>query len=345
MFFTSRLLPLSTLVSFSKARNNLTTTACHAINMLPDYPIGLGTYQITPDQVPIAISSAVRLGYRRLDCAPVYFNEDKIGDALQEEFKKGLDRKDLYIVSKLASPFHRQEHVKIGLQKTLSDLRLDYLDLFLIHWPTAFHYVDIANMNQRGYPDEEIDESDGGKRIDPTVSVHETWGAMEEMVDQGLVRSIGVSNFPVSLLHELMTRSRIPPAVNQVELHPYLQQTNLLDYCQKRGVHLQAYSPLGTPGAKEADEPSILTDPVLGKIAEKHNVTVAQVCIAWALQRGTSVVAKSASPVRQEENLKAAKEPLTLTPDEMMEIALLDRGYRFFRPEEWWGSMGMAVFD
>lgn len=307
--------------------------------------VGLGTYEITPKQVPTAISSAIQLGYLRFDCSPVYFNEDKIGDALQAEFQKGqVDRKDIFVVSKLASPFHRHEHVKIGLQKTLSDLRLDYLDLFLIHWPQAFYYVEV-DLNQRGYPDEEIDESDGGKRIDPSVSIHETWKAMEELVDAGLVRSIGVSNFPVSLLHELMTKSRIPPAVNQVELHPYLQQTKLLEYCQKRNVHLQAYAPLGTPGYKEADEPSILTDPVLEKIARKHGVTVAQVCIAWAIQRGTSVVAKSATPQRQEENLKVANNVLTLSPEEMSEIATLDRGYRFFRPEEWWGSMGMAVFD
>ncbi|CAJ1965271.1 unnamed protein product [Cylindrotheca closterium] len=315
--------------------------------MLKDYPIGLGTYQISPDHVPAAISSAIKLGYRRIDCAPVYFNEDKIGDILQQELEKDdLERKDLFVVSKLASPFHRKEHVKIGLQKTLYDLRLDYLDLLLIHWPTAFTFVPIK-VNQRGYPDEEIDESDGGKRIDPTVSIHETWKAMEDLVEEGRVRSIGVSNFPVSLLHELMTQCKIPPAVNQVELHPYLQQPKLLEYCTKRGIHLQAYSPLGTPGYKEDGEPDVMKDPVLVEIAKKHEIKVAQVCLVWALQRGTSVVAKSASPQRQEENLAMAiRDPkIVLTEEEMDQISALDRGYRFFRPEDWWGSMGMAVFD
>lgn len=250
----------------------------------------------------------------------------------------------MFVVSKLAGPFHRREHVKIGLQKTLHDLRLDYLDLFLIHWPQAFSYVPI-DLSQRGYPDEEIDESDGGKRIDPTVSIHETWKAMEELVEEGLVRAIGVSNFPVSLLHELMTSCKIPPAVNQVELHPYLQQSRLLDYCSSRGVHLQAYSPLGTPGYKEDGEPKVLDDPVLLEIAKKHDITVAQLCLVWALQRGTSVVAKSVSPQRQEENLQTISEKIVLGDDEMKQIAELDRGYRFFRPEDWWGHMGMAVFD
>ena len=351
MLLASRWLSFSTLVSLSSARRNFTSAACqaHPVDMMliKDFPIGLGTLGISPDQVPSSISSAIKQGYRRIDCAPVYFNEDKIGDILQQELAKSdLERKDLFVVSKLASPFHRREHVKIGLQKTLQDLRLDYLDLFLIHWPQAFHPVPV-DVNQRGYPDEEIDESDGGKRIDPTVSIHETWEAMEDLVEEGLVRSIGVSNFPVSLLHELMTRSKIRPAVNQVELHPYLQQPKLLDYCTKRGIHLQAYSPLGTPGYKEDGEPDVLKDPVLVEIAKKYEITVAQLCLVWALQRGTSVVAKSVAPQRQEENLAmATRDPkIVLTDEEMQQISALDRGYRFFRPEDWWGSMGMAVFD
>jgi alcohol dehydrogenase (NADP+) len=348
MFFPSRLLPTAFLTTaLSSARRNQTnsTTCLLASQMSERFPIGLGTYEISPDKIGGAIQNAIHTGYRRIDCAPVYFNEDKIGDALASELSEGsVARKDLYIVSKLACPFHRKDHVKIALQKTLNDLRLDYLDLFLIHWPQAFHYVDIDPTN-RGWENEDIDEGDGGNKIDPSVSVHETWKAMEALVDEGLVKSIGVSNFPVSLLHELMTQCRIPPAVNQVESHPYLQQTKLLDYCNKRGVHFQAYSPLGTPGFKEPKEPTILEDPVLKKIAATHNVSVAVVCLTWAIQRGTSVVVKSASPERQRENWQAHGSPVELSASEMEEIASLDRGYRFFRPEDWWGSMGMAVFD
>ncbi len=350
MYFAPRFLSTAFLTTtFGIAKRNFTipSTNCQAVGAIMEekHPVGLGTYCIKPDQVASAIHSALGAGYRRFDCAPVYFNEDKIGDVLAKEMEDGVVlRDDLFIVSKLASPFHKREHVKLGLRKTLADLRLEYLDLFLIHWPQAFYYVDI-DLTKRGYENEAIDDSDGGKLIDPSVSVHETWEAMEELVEEGLVKSIGVSNFPVSLLHELMTRSRIPPAVNQVEAHPYLQQTRLLQYCKARGVHFQAYAPLGTPGYKEEGEPRLLDDPVLQKIADKHNISVAMICIAWAVQRGTSIVAKSDNAERQAENIQLLKTPVTLTDSEMREISQLDRGYRFFRPEDWWGSMAMAVFD
>ena len=256
-----------------------------------------------------------------------------------------MQRDDLFVVSKLASPFHRQEHVKLALQKTLNNLRLDYLDLYLIHWPVAFDYVPI-NPHERGFPDEEIDESDDGNRIDTTVSIHETWLAMEALVEEGLVKYIGVSNFPVSLLHELLTQSRIPPAVNQCEGHPYLPQTKLLSYCQARGVHYQAYSPLGTPGYKEAQEPTLLEDPVLTQVAQTHNCTVAQIALAWAVQRGTSVVAKASSIQHLKTNLESTNANIKLSNDEMEQISKLGiRNFRYFRPEDWWGDMAMAVFD
>ena len=288
-------------------------------------------------------AAVVDAGYRRVDCAPVYFNEDAVGDALARVIDgEKVRREDLYVVSKLASPFHRKQHVEMALRKTLTDLRLDYLDLYLIHWPVAFHYVDI-DPEKRGWDNEDIDDSGDGDKIDPTVSVHETWEAMEALVDKGLVRHIGVSNFPVSLLHELMSRARIPPAVNQCEAHPYLQQKKLLESCNARGVHFQAYSPLGTAGYKEKDEPTVLRDPVLMEIASKHGVSVAQICLAWAIHRGTSVVAKSVHPERIRENTEA--QDLRLSDDDMERIGTLDRNYRFFRPEDWWGSMSMAVFD
>ena len=321
---------------------------------------------IDPNNVSAAITSAFRLGYRRIDCAPVYFNEDNIGDALSEVLgtspmvEAGNDctegaifRQDLFVVSKLASPFHRKEHVKIGLRKTLNDLRLDYLDLYLVHWPQAFNFVDI-DPEVRGYDGEAqyIDDSNDGANIDPNVSIHETWTAMEELVEEGLIKNIGVSNFPVSLLHELMAGNhKISPVVNQVEMHPYLQQSRLLAYCQKRKVHVQAYSPLGSSGYKGVNEPTLLEDPVLQRIAAKHQITVAQLCLVWALQRGTTVVVKSASPERQKENLEpfsssdSDKVAITLSKEELSEIEGLERGHRFFRPEEWWGSMAMAVFD
>ena len=296
--------------------------------------------------------------YFQIDCAPVYFNEDAVGDGLHSALvdDKIVDRQDLFVVSKLASPFHRKQHVKLALIKTLKNLRLDYLDLYLIHWPVAFSFVDIGDpeTEPRGFPNEDIDESEDGKRIDTSVSIHETWAAMEELVEEGLVKYIGVSNFPVALLHELLTKCRIPPAVNQCEGHPYLPQSKLLLYCQTRGVHYQAYSPLGTPGYKEEGEPTLLEDPVLQAITAKHSssknnatsaITTAQVALAWAVQRGTSVVAKSSSLQHLQSNLQAPG-LVRLSEEEMDQITALGaRNHRYFRPEEWWGDMAMAVFD
>jgi len=211
-----------------------------------------------------------------------------------------------------------------------------------VHWPVAFQPVPI-DPTQRGWENEDIDDGDDGRNIDDTVSIHETWRGMEAVLEKGLVKNIGVANFPVMLLHELLSQAKIPPLINQCEAHPYLQNTKLVQYCNARGVQFQAYSPLGTPGYKESDEPNILEDPVLQKIAAQHNVSPSQICLAWALQRGTSVVCKSSSPGHQRSNLDA--QHITLSEDDMKQIGQLDRGYRFFRPEEWWGERALAVFD
>ena len=173
---------------------------------------------------------------------------------------------------------------------------------------------------------------------------------MESLVDKGLVKHIGVANFPVMLLHDMLSYSRIPPAVNQVEIHPYNQQPKLLEYCNSRNITVQAYSPLGTPGFKESDEPHILSDPVLNEMARSKGITVAQLCLQWSLQRGCSVIAKSSNIQHLEENLlvnhknEFVSGAVQLSSDEMDKIAALDRGYRFFRPEEWWPENPVPVF-
>lgn len=173
---------------------------------------------------------------------------------------------------------------------------------------------------------------------------------MEALVDKGLVKHIGVANFPVILLHQLLSYSRIPPAVNQVEIHPYNQQEKLLAYCKSRNVTVQAYSPLGTPGYREGGEPDVLSDPVLNDIANARGTSVARLCLQWSLQRGCRVVAKSSDKGHMEENLLGidddgvATHGAPLSSEEMKRISSLDRGYRFFRPEDWWKEMPVAVF-
>lgn len=342
----------SRLPLWSHRKTMATTTAL----TLP--PIGLGTFGISAAQAGQAIRSAIEAGYRNFDCAPVYFNEKEIGDAMDKEIASGaVRREDLWITSKLASPFHRKEHVEPALRKTLNDLKVKYLDLYLMHWPVAFKYVPLDPTVRGWYNDDgsinyDIDDSNGGANIDPKVSVKETWSAMEDLVESGLVRNIGVSNFPAALLHELMAGGdcRINPMVNQVELHPYLQQKGLVDYCRSRGVQVQAYSPLGTPQYREEElkglgDPSLMDDPTLVKMAREKGVSVAQLCLAWALQRGTVLNAKSASAQHQKENIAVLNDVvIKLSDEEMGRIAGLDRGHRFFRPEDWWGAIG-AVFD
>jgi len=198
---------------------------------------------------------------------------------------------------------------------------------------------------------EDIDESDGGARIDPNVSIRETWTAMEKLVDNGLVKYIGVANFPVMLLHDLLSYARIKPVVNQVEIHPYNQQHNLVSYCKSRNVNIQAYSPLGMPSYKETGEPDVLSDPLLREIADAHGITVAQLCLQWSLQRGLHVIVKSSKKKHLEENLIVGHKnefdsnSIQLTPEEMKRIASLDRNLRFTRPEDWWNDPIMPVFN
>jgi diketogulonate reductase-like aldo/keto reductase len=218
----------------------------------------------------------------------------------------------------------------------------------LVHWPVSFFPVAI-DPSKRGWENEDIDDSNNGLNIDETVSIHDVWNGMEHVLRLGIVRAIGVSNMPLMLLHELLSRTSTPPSVIQIELHPYLQQTALLKYCRRRKIHVQAYSPLGTPRYKEAHEPHVLNDPTLQRIANSHSISTAQLCILWALQRGTSIVTKSLKEEHLIDNIQlisAEGTPMITLPDEDMDdIAKLDRGYRFFRPQDWWGEKSMAVFD
>eukprot|EP00956_Cyclotella_meneghiniana_P004654 scaffold5736_cov123-Cyclotella_meneghiniana.AAC.3 len=304
--------------------------------------VGLGTLGVSPSEAKPVINEALSMGYRLFDCAPVYFNEKELGDAFHESIT-GVPRTDVFITSKLASPFHRDEHVEPALRKTLSDWQWYNIDKY------QSSLLGFQVLTCRGI--EDIDESDGGARIDPNVSIRETWTAMEKLVDNGLVKYIGVANFPVMLLHDLLSYARIKPVVNQVEIHPYNQQHNLVSYCKSRNVNIQAYSPLGMPSYKETGEPDVLSDPLLREIADAHGITVAQLCLQWSLQRGLHVIVKSSKKKHLEENLIVGHKnefdsnSIQLTPEEMKRIASLDRNLRFTRPEDWWNDPIMPVFN
>jgi alcohol dehydrogenase (NADP+) len=287
-------------------------------NKIPQ--LGLGTWKSEKGQVAAAVKYALKIGYRHIDCAPVYANEKEVGLALGESFAEGIiKREDIFITSKLWNNQHGRADVVPALKQTLQDLQLDYLDLFLIHWPVAFKKeVSWATKGEEFIPLSEL----------PLI---ETWSGMEQAVDQGLVKSIGVSNFSQVKLENLRVNGTIQPSVNQVECHPYLQQEELLAYCQRNGMGLTAYSPLGsgdrTSSLKQENEPLLFENSVLQQIAQKHQATPAQILIKWAIERGTVVIPKSVSPQRIKENFEALQ--ISLDAEDLQQIKALNQNYRY----------------
>ncbi len=282
--------------------------------------LGLGTWKSAPGAVYSAVKEALAVGYRHVDCAPIYQNEKEIGKALAESFGSGvLKRQDLWLTSKLWNSDHAPADVRPALERTLNDLQVEYLDLLLIHWPVLFKPgVLFAQRGEEYLPLE-------------SIPLSETWKAMEECVASGLTRHIGVCNLSRTKLESLYTGATIKPVMNQVELHPFLQQRELLAYCKSNAILMTAYSPLGSgdraAGMKKKDEPSLLENPVIVRVAAKHQVSPAQVLLAWGLARETVVIPKSVHPGRLRQNLAAAD--IRLDPEDMKAIAALDSGYRF----------------
>ncbi|NHE58126.1 aldo/keto reductase [Cyclobacterium plantarum] len=287
--------------------------------------LGLGTWRSKPNEVYEAVLHAIKTGYRHIDCAHVYKNEKEIGDALNRAISEGwVKREELWITSKLWNDSHLKADVLPAMETTLKNLQLDYLDLYLVHWPVAI---------KKGV---DFPSGPGDFLTYQEAPLSETWMAMETLWDKKLARHIGLSNFNTLKLDEIRKDARVQPEVNQVELHPYLPQEKLKAYCDKHAIWLTGYGPLGAAyrvANDEVDHPILLEDGDLKKVAQKHQATVAQVVLAWGMQRGTSVVPKSTNPQRITENFGALQ--ISLDEADMEVIQNLKGPFRYTPGPAW----------
>ncbi|CEP12468.1 hypothetical protein [Parasitella parasitica] len=289
--------------------------------------VGLGTWQSGEenDTVYRAVKTAIADGYRHIDTAMMYGNEAEVGRGIRDGLKESnLKREDIFVTTKLATIHARPSLVPRAFQDSLDKLDIGYIDLYMMHWPVAMNPATGQLVPLRPDGTRDIDEELKGKFED-------TWAAMEKLLDTGKVKNIGVANFSVPNLERLLKTAKVVPAVNQVELHPYLPQTKLLEYCASKGIHNSAYSPLGST------QSTLFQDKTLAEIAKAHGKSIAQILISWGVTR-TSVLPKSVNPERIAANI----DTVNLTEDEIQRINDISKSttQRFVRP-----NWGIPVFD
>lgn len=258
---------------------------------------GLGTWKSKPGEVEAAVKAAIDCGYRHIDCALVYGNEDEVGAAITAKIAEGVvARKDLFITSKVWSTFHSKAKVLECVKRTLASLRIEFVDLLLVHWPMG---LDESNDKEL-FP-----KSEDGKFLYSDVDYMETWEGMENIYELGLAKAIGLSNFNSKQIERVLAKAKVPPMMHQFEIHPYFNNEKLIRFCHSRGIPVTGYSPLGSPDRPWAkpDDPVLLEDPQVLKMAAKYGKTSAQVLIRFAIQRGIVVIPKSVTASRIASNM------------------------------------------
>lgn len=284
--------------------------------------VGFGTWQAAPKEVETAVVIALKTGYRHIDCAAIYRNEAEVGAGIK---KSGIDRSEIFLTTKLWNTNQSSYELALkGLNKSLTDLGVDYVDLYLIHWPVEFAAGD------KWFP-----LSEDGVFKASHSDITKVWEIMEKLLETGKTKAIGVSNFNVRRLKKVLESCKVRPAANQIEIHPYLLQTQLIELCKKEEILLEAYSPLGN---NQTGEPKTVDDEEVHKIADELNMDAGQVLISWGIQKGWVVLPKSVTERRVESNFQDKELPI----EAMKRIdALSERHKRFNFPARW----GIDIFD
>lgn len=310
---------------------NIPALKLHTDDLFPQ--IGLGMWKVSNERCPSLIREAVEAGYRHFDCACDYGNEAAVGEGLKEVFDSGLvKREEVWVTSKLWNTYHRKAYVRAACEKTLADLGLEYLDLYLVHFPIASQFVPFDEHYPPGWISNPGDEHP--RMIPDAVPIIETWEAMEGLKEAGLVKNIGVCNFGVSLLRDLLSQAGDRPAVLQVESHPYLTQEKLLRFCGEQEIAYTAFSPFGALAYHELDmaeeTDSLLEVEVITEIAGRYGRSPAQVLLRWGVQRGTAVIPKTSNTERLAENISIFD--FELSEAEMEAIGKLNKNHRYNDP-------------